>query len=210
MHKISVIVPVYNSEKYIEKCLKSILIQKNVEFEIIVVNDGSTDNSEKIINEFVNIYPNKIKYFYKENGGLSDARNYGIKHITGDYICFVDSDDYLDETLFESLEKYINKDIELIKYKCVKVDSNYKELEKVDGPIFENKSGEDAFNTLYSSDVLIEPACLYLYKKDFWVKNNFSFPLKKYHEDWAVVPYILISAQSVASVNLYRILLCSI
>ena len=104
MPKISVIVPVFNTGKYIKKCLNSILSQKNVDYEIIVVNDGSTDNSDEIIKDYVNQHQEKVKYYTKQNGGLSDARNYGITKASGDYLCFVDSDDYIDENLFANLE----------------------------------------------------------------------------------------------------------
>ena len=203
MPKISVVVPVYNTEKYIEKCLNSILAQKNVSIEIIIVNDGSTDNSASIIRNYETQFPDIIKYFEKENGGLSDARNYGVSKATGDYICFVDSDDFINEGLFDSAMQYMLKKIDLIKYKCVRVDENYNEIERIDGPIFECKSGQDAFNTLYAQDVLIEPAWLYIYRKDFYESNNFSFPINKYHEDWAIVPFILITASTVVSTNVY-------
>ena len=203
MPKISVIVPVYNTEKYIKKCLNSILVQKNVDYEIIVVNDGSTDNSAEIIKEYEKKYTNKIKYFEKQNGGLSDARNYGICKATGDYLCFVDSDDYINSQLFEKAEPFIEQGLELIKYKCVRVNEDYEEIEKVNGPVFDNTTGAEAFNKLFAKDVLIEPAWLYFYKREFFIENNFEFPVHKYHEDWAIVPFILISAKSVASIDEY-------
>lgn len=109
MPKVSVVVPVYNVQEYIEKCLETLVNQTLKDIEIIIVNDGSTDNSEKIIKKYIEKYPEKIKYYVKENGGLSDARNYGLKYVTGDYIAFLDSDDYVDETLYE---KMYNKAIE--------------------------------------------------------------------------------------------------
>ena len=109
MPKVSVIVPVYNVENYVEKCLKSLVKQTLQDIEIIIVNDGSTDNSENIIKEFIKLYGEKIKYVTKENGGLSDARNYGMKFASGEYIAFLDSDDYVDITLYE---KMYNKAIE--------------------------------------------------------------------------------------------------
>ena len=203
MPKISVVVPVYNTEKYIEKCLNSILNQKNADLEIIIVNDGSTDASAAIIKKYEVQFPNIVKYFEKENGGLSDARNYGVSKASGEYLCFVDSDDYISNDLFDNLEPYILQKIDLIKYKCIRVNENYEEIERVGGPIFECKTGQEAFNTLYSQDVLIEPAWLYLYRKDFYESNNFSFPVNKFHEDWAIVPFILISANTVVSTNIY-------
>ena len=95
MAKVSIIVPVYNVEEYLEKCLDSLVNQTLQDIEIIVVNDGSPDNSQQIIDAYIEKYPDKIKGFIKENGGLSDARNYGITKASADYIGFVDSDDYM-------------------------------------------------------------------------------------------------------------------
>ena len=85
--KISVIIPVYNVEKYLSKCLDSVVNQTLKDIEIIVVNDGSPDNSQKIIDDYTKKYKN-IKSFVKKNGGLSDARNFGIKKASGKYIAF--------------------------------------------------------------------------------------------------------------------------
>lgn len=203
MPQISVIVPVYNTAKYLEKCLNSILNQKMKDFEVIIVNDGSTDNSEEIINKFLKKYPYRIKSYKKKNGGLSDTRNFGIEKSTGEYLCFVDSDDYIDTDLFENIQKYIKQGIELIKFKCIKVNSDYEFIEKINGPVFETKSGQEAFNELYFQDILMEVAWLYLYKRSFFQKNNFTFPIKKYHEDWAIVPYIILNAKTVVSIDTY-------
>lgn len=203
MTKISVIVPVYNTEKYVERCLNSIISQATNNFEIIVVNDGSTDNSEEIVKRYVEQYPDIIKLYSQSNGGLSSARNYGISKATGEYLCFVDSDDYLAEDLFNNLESYITKGLDLIKYKCVKVNEKKEVIEKVNGPVFDCKTGQDAFNELYYQDVLVEAAWLYLCKREFWLKNNFQFPPRKFHEDWAVVPFMVILAETVASVDIY-------
>ena len=105
MIKVSVIVPVYNVENYIEKCLNSLVNQTLEDIEIIIVNDGSKDNSENIIKSFLSRYPQKIKYLKKENGGLSDARNYGIPYATGEYIAFLDSDDYVELDTWEYPQK---------------------------------------------------------------------------------------------------------
>ena len=110
MPKVSVIVPVYNVEKYIEKCLNTLVNQTLQDIEIIVVNDGATDNSEKIINEFLEKYPEKIVYLKKENGGLSDARNFGIPYAKGEYIAFVDSDDYVETFMYEEMYEIAKKE----------------------------------------------------------------------------------------------------
>ena len=102
MIKVSVIVPVYNVENYLEKCLDSLANQTLKEIEIIVVNDGSPDNSQKIIDKYSKKYKN-IKSYIKENGGLSDARNYGIKKAIGEYLAFIDSDDFVTTDMYEKM-----------------------------------------------------------------------------------------------------------
>ena len=103
MIKISIIVPFYNVENYIEKCLQSLVNQTLEDIEILLVNDGSQDNSEMIAKQFVEKYPNKIIYLKKENGGLSDARNYAIPYAKGEYIAFLDSDDYVETNMYEEM-----------------------------------------------------------------------------------------------------------
>lgn len=103
MTKVSIIVPFYNVENYIEKCLQSLVNQTLEEIEILLVNDGSQDKSEKIAKKFVETYPDKIVYLKKENGGLSDARNYAIPYAKGEYIAFLDSDDYVEPNMYEEM-----------------------------------------------------------------------------------------------------------
>lgn len=100
---LSVIVPVYNVEKYLHRCLESLVNQTLDSIEILVVNDGSTDNSQIIIDNFVAKYPAKIQGFVKPNGGLSDARNFGIPMAQGDYIGFIDSDDFVEPNLYKDM-----------------------------------------------------------------------------------------------------------
>lgn len=103
MPKISIIVPVYNVEKYIDKCLKSLVNQTLQDIEIIILNDGTQDKSVNIIEKYVKENPSKIKYYEKENGGLSSARNYGLEYATGEYIAFLDSDDYVENNMYEEM-----------------------------------------------------------------------------------------------------------
>lgn len=110
MPKISVIVPVYNVENYIEKCLETLVNQTLKDIEIILVNDGSKDRSIDIINRFIKQYPDKIVYLEKENGGLSDARNFGIPHAKGEYIAFLDSDDYVEKDMYENMYELAKKE----------------------------------------------------------------------------------------------------
>lgn len=203
MPKISVIIPVYNTEKYIEKCINSILYQTMNDIEIIIINDGSTDNSESIINKCikVNKTPIEIKYFKKENGGLSDARNYGVTKATGDYLTFVDSDDYLGKDLYKDLEKYMNQKIDLIKFKMTTLNEQEEIIERLDGPIFEKCTGEEAFEKLCTEDKYLEVACSYLYRREFFIKNKFEYKVGAYHEDFGLTPFIIIKAESVVSTD---------
>ena len=109
MPKVSVIVPIYNVEKYLEKCINSLLSQTLEDIQIILVNDGSKDNSGNIAKEYEQNNKDRVIYVEKENGGLSDARNYGLKYATGDFIAFLDSDDYIEKNAYEEM---YNKAIE--------------------------------------------------------------------------------------------------
>lgn len=106
---ISVIIPVYNVEKYLRRCVDSILNQTISNYEIILVDDGATDTSGLICDEYAKKYHNKIRVYHKKNGGLSDARNYGIVHASGTLITFIDSDDYISQyylqVLYSKLER---------------------------------------------------------------------------------------------------------
>lgn len=202
MKKISFIVPVYNTEKYLKKCIESIINQSYKNIEIIIINDGSRDKSKEIIQEYVNNY-DFIFSFNKENGGLSDARNFGVTKVTGDYILFVDSDDFIDKYLVEKCLNYIESDYDLVKFKTIKVNEKYEQIEKIGGPCFENKNGEEAFLALYDNDVMMQPAWLYFYKIEFWNKNKFEYPVGKIHEDFARTALIILKAKKVASIDFY-------
>ena len=110
MPKLSLIIPVYNVENYIEKCLDSVVNQTIDDMEIIIVNDGSKDKSKEKINKYLQKYKEKIKYLEKENGGLSSARNFGIPHATGEYIAFLDSDDYVEPKMYEEMYNLAKKE----------------------------------------------------------------------------------------------------
>lgn len=203
MVKISVIVPIYNVEKQLSRCLESILKQEENDLEIILVNDGSPDNSGEIAKEYATRYPDKILYFEKENGGLSDARNFGIKHSSGKYLAFVDSDDYITENLFKDLAPYMEADYDMVKFKISVINEDGSVINKNYSPIFENKSGEEAFDILYKSDVMTEVAWGYIYKREFFVNNNFEFAKGLYHEDFGLIPLVLIKASKVASTDVF-------
>ena len=101
--KVSVIVPIYNTEKFLRKCIESIVNQTLQEIEIILINDGSTDNSHNICLEYTEKYPEKIRYINNKNIGCSATRNLGIELANGEYIAFVDSDDYIEKEMYEEM-----------------------------------------------------------------------------------------------------------
>lgn len=202
MSKVSIIVPVFNTSYKLIKCIDSLVNQSIKDIEIIIINDGSTDNSEQIINQYKEKYGEIISYYSKKNEGVAKTRNFGIQKAKSDYILFVDSDDYIDTKLVETLLPYINKDIDMIKFKLQRVNEKNEIIEKVDGPVFERMSGQEAFNTLYSEDVLLDSPCVYLMKKELFIKNNFEFR-RTYHEDFGLIPLVLLTAESVVSIPDY-------
>ena len=109
--KISVIVPVYNAEKYLQRCIDSILNQTFPNFELLLIDDGSKDQSGEICDEYAK-KDSRVKVFHKENGGVSSARNVGIDNAVGEYICFCDSDDWVEKTwLLSFFERMCDNDM---------------------------------------------------------------------------------------------------
>jgi glycosyltransferase involved in cell wall biosynthesis len=140
---ISIVIPVYNSEKYLRKCINSILLNKKTNYEIILVNDGSNDDSAKICNEFLR-FNNNIKYIFQSHLGVSAARNKGISLSSGKYIIFVDSDDFIDCSLIDDISKIIsNTEYDIVRYglytvraddliiDCYRPSTNWKMLESL-------------------------------------------------------------------------------
>lgn len=194
--KVSVIVPVYNVENYLAKCLDSLVDQTLQNIEIIVVNDGSNDGSGNIIQEYSEKYPDKIKAFTKENGGLSDARNFGIDKATGDYLGFVDSDDYVSETMFEEMlnlaEKY-NAEIAICNIQ--KVDEHGNVTQKLTQlPNMPEKIDLESNFSVFSD--LSYFACNKLFRKELFAYKRFK---KGVHfEDIQLIPQILLECKTIA------------
>lgn len=200
---ISIIVPVYNSQIHLEKCLESIINQTYKNIEIIIVDDGSTDNSKSIINKYTQKCSN-ILSFEIPHLGVANARNYGIEKASGDYFLFVDSDDYIELDLIENLYKILNNKttaLDIIKYK-MKIISNQRTI-KFEGPVFDITKGEDAFNQLCFKDNMIDTPCLYLFRTRFYKEHNFKFMPDTYHEDFGLIPLIIAQATNVLSIDIY-------
>lgn len=199
----SIIVPVYNVEKYLAKCLDSILNQSFQDFEIIVVNDGSPDNSQAIIDEYAKNHPDKIKAFIKENGGLSDARNFGIQRAQGDYLLFVDSDDYLSTKALEGIKTEIeNHEPDVIGFELVTVNEKDERIELLSRPSLSAVTGEEAIIALVDSKEYFESAWGYAYRTEYWKSSGYEFMKGIYHEDFALIPLVILRAQKVSCLNL--------
>lgn len=154
--KVSVIVPIYNTEKFLRKCIESIVNQTLQEIEIILINDGSTDNSHNICLEYAEKYPKKIRYINNKNIGCSATRNLGIELSKGEYIAFVDSDDYIEKEMYEEMYKIVkNKNLDIV----------------ISGIIYENKYNKDQKKSI--------PQNINEYYSYFKINNRVANPVNK-------------------------------
>lgn len=197
---LSIIITAYNAEKTIERCINSILENEYNDYEIIVINDGSSDKTEKIIELFAS---DKIKYFSKKNTGVADSRNFGIEKAKGEYITFIDSDDYVSNNYFKNLDKYLKQGIDIIKRKAIIINEKDNEKTKIEGPVFGEITGEQAFNELCFKDIYLDTLWSYIIKKNLFTENNLYFEPNKYHEDFGLLPLLILKAKSVISTNDY-------
>lgn len=174
MPKVSIIVPVYNVEDYLEKCLDSLVHQSLQDIEIIVVNDSTPDNSQMIIDRYVEQYPHLIKSYIKPNGGIADTRNFGLSKVTGEYFGFVDSDDYVELNMFELMyEEAIKQDADLVSCDFYWEYSD-KLVKASDGPFKDNREYMvEMIATLWTK----------IYKTSWFKSLNLSFPKGLRYED---------------------------
>lgn len=193
MAKISLIVPVYNTSKYLRKCLDSLITQTYKNIEIIVINDGSIDNSEEIIK----LYRDKrLKYISKKNEGIGKTRNLGIENATGNYIAFVDSDDYLDKNFCKKMIKKADED------NCDIVICNYFEdrndkLKKIEFVNFKDSSLKS--NPSLINFINLGP-CNKIYKMNMIKKNNIKFEENLKYEDAPFVIKSLLNAKKIGKI----------
>lgn len=209
---VSVIIPVYNVEKYLNECLDSVVNQTYKNLEIILVNDGSTDRSGNICDEYAS-GDTRIKVIHKKNSGVSAARNVGIEHSNGEYITFVDSDDFIDtkaiEHLVENAKKY-NSDITIGDH-IVYHSNGYQVCHSAED-IMVNSSFDVktvSADTIYKLLTQLSSACTKLYKKSLITKNHIIFPVNiKIGEDFEFLAKALINAKGIVyidkSVYFYR------
>ena len=192
---VSIIIPVYNTEKYLDDCLSSAVEQSYSNLDIIIVNDGSTDNSMGICKKYAK-NDDRISLFTKKNGGLSDARNFGIKHARGDLIFFLDSDDFIQANTIEVLVNILkndNKSIAICDFEKFHENSHYSNISSID-----NYNKHDFFismlefkNSSYSCGVMIPKAFL---DEKFFIKN-------RYYEDLSSMYRIYSKCKKIYKVN---------
>lgn len=200
--KVSVIVPVYNVEKYLAKCLNSLICQTHENIEILVVNDGSTDCSGEIIQDYAQRYPDKITAFQKENGGLSDARNFGLDRATGEYIGFVDSDDYVSPFMFEEMTALAEKHhAEMVICNIRKVDQKGKIIQNLTQvPNMPEKIDLESNFSVFSDISYF--ACNKLFKRNLFREKRFK---KNIHfEDIQLIPQLLLDCTIIAQTQNYH------
>lgn len=192
---LSIIIPVYNIEAYISKCLESVFAQPLDDFEVVCVNDGSTDNSQSVIDSYAAAHPN-LRCIRQSNKGLSEARNTGIDNALGRYLFFLDGDDYLSnsQSLADGLGECLRNNLDLLVGNAV-VDGQSAYLQDYpqnDGCV----SGMEMMRLFMGNNrTLIEPVWCYLYSKSFLDTHRLRFKKGIYHEDVLFTPQALYLAE---------------
>jgi len=191
MHKVSIIVPVYNMEKYLRKCLDSLINQTYENIEIIIINDGSTDNSDEIINEYAKKH-NNIVYYSKENEGVSLTRNRGLDLATGEYIMFVDSDDYVSSDIVETLINLaVNNDLDIVTSDIIKFYTDGTEE-------YFKTNKEFSVDEVKNYIIGDSGPCAKLFKKEIINKIRFR---KIAYEDLDVIPVLGLYTSKMGYIN---------
>ena len=198
---ISVIVPVYNVEKYLDACVKSIINQTYKKLEIILVDDGSTDNSPSMCDEYKK-KDDRIKVIHKINGGLSDARNAGLDIATGKYVTFIDSDDFINQHMINELYELINKyDSDISFVSQIRVPESSNGFENNTDKTYEKCVGriEGLKNVFYCKDNFIPSACAKLYKTSLF--KDIRYPFRVLYEDLATTYKLFDKAKKISYNN---------
>lgn len=193
MPKFSIIIPVYNVEKYLKKCLDGVFNQTYKDYEVIVVNDGTKDNSMDIVKDY------NVKVINQKNQGLSAARNAGVKKAIGDYLIFLDSDDYWEKDLLKELSKSLKNNPDLVRFQINEVYEDGRVIPYQEES-FTNLSGPDAFKKIVKYH-FVENACIYAIKRKYYVENKFEFRKDTLHEDFGLIPLVIMKAKRVNSIN---------
>ena len=197
---LTVVIPVYNVEKYLKRCIDSILIQEWKNYNILLVDDGSTDNSPKICDDYVKSY-DFISVIHKENGGLSEARNTGVCSANGEYVYFPDSDDWIEPGTFIELAEAIESqkfDIISFNREFVKSEKDAIVSDSLVTKVFE---GKDAFVQILKHSYITGFANDKIYRKSLFIDNKIMFPSGKYYEDLGTNYKLFLLSEKVYATN---------
>ncbi|QUH25041.1 glycosyltransferase [Serpentinicella alkaliphila] len=200
--RISIVVPIYKVQDLLDRCVISLINQTNRDIEIILVDDGSPDDCPKMCDSYAK-QDSRIRVIHKENGGLSDARNEGIKASEGQYILFVDSDDYIDLDTCEKLINLINeKQYDIITFGAKKIVDTDVDLMSPSKNFFDKEyQGLEYFKLELKNKNMKMAVWLNLYKKDFLIDNSLFFEEGLLHEDEQWTPRVFLKAKSVRVIN---------
>ena len=193
MPKFSIIVPAYNMEDYIKRTLDSIKKQTFKDYEVIVVDDGSTDKTVEIAKK------EKVKVIEHKHAGLSVVRNAAIKEATGEYLVMLDSDDWWDKDLLKKLNESSKNNADLIRFQIRTVTDEGEEVEYHEEE-FEGLNGVEAFKQITKYHY-VDSACIYAVKRKFYQKEKFSFAKDRVHEDFGTVPLWIVKANIVNCID---------
>ena len=197
---LTVVIPVYNVEKYLKRCIDSILIQEWKNYDILLVDDGSTDNSPQICEDYAKAY-DIISVIHKENGGLSEARNTGISNAEGEYVYFLDSDDWIEPNTFSDLAEVIESDqYDIISFNPEFVKSEH-DIIKSDSKRTKRLTGKEALIDMFSYGFITGFATDKIYRKALFTKNTIQFPVGKYYEDLGTNYKLFLAAKKVYATN---------
>lgn len=195
--KYSFIVPIYNVEKYLKKCIDSLLAQTYGSFEIILVDDGSTDSSGAIADEYAGKYSEIIRVIHQSNTGQGGARNAGITVASGDYLFMVDSDDYVSENMLEILDGYLEK------YNCDILIFNYIEVKKNGEQQIQCLHKAASYTQITSEQFILELAAPWnkVFRASLFQKSDIRFPNRIYYEDLATNPCLALHAKQIGAID---------
>lgn len=183
MKKLSVVIPIYNVQDYLRKCVDSVLKQRYEEMEILLVDDGSTDESGKLADQIASENPELVKVIHQENKGLGGARNTGIEASEGEFIWFIDSDDYIDENAIGKINEAINKyNPDAIVFDYVNVDEDGNIIENVSATLDKEITNLDESPELF---FIAQSACNKVFRRSLFMDNNIRFPERDWFEDLA-------------------------
>lgn len=197
--RFSIVIPVYNVKDYLEKCVQSVLAQGCADYEIILVDDGSTDGSSALCDILAAHHPERIRVIHKPNGGLGDARNVGLEHALGEYLVFLDSDDYIDPSMLEELSQQVDKTHADIITFGFAVDNNGDTSQIIIDPL-----PEDRIFTLADTPQLLlalPNAWNRIYTRRLFLETGIRYPGRVWYEDIRTTTKLFAQAKSVVSVH---------